>query len=445
MRRLLLWVALAASLRAQPDPAELLLRVRDRVLNTVDRLPRYLCTQTVDRAQYEPSGIVGETNCAELDRLRGIRYVPIRTTADRLRLDVGVAHGREAYSWVGENRFGDQSLFDIVRNGAVSTGYFHGFLALVFRSDQASFSFVGESTAGGRKLFEYQFDVPVEASHYIYRTGGGAYTTAYEGTMRADAETADLVELAVRTRNMPPETNTCEVSTSMKYGRWRANDADFLLPTETNMRIRDGNAVELQNRTVYTGCHEFLGESTLHFGPPDTKVVATQRAKLTTAPDATAIPGGLQFTVKLAQDIEVATAAAGDPVKALLATDLRDGRKLLAATGTPVTCRIQLIRRYYSAQSGRTLGAYEPTAKVDLQLRLESLAAPTGPRPITARPFTPPASPLRRRPGTLAHRPVSLGTLSSLDLNVWSTRFDNAGDDYVIKSGLAMEWMTSRR
>jgi len=50
MRRLLLWVALAASLRAQPDPAELLLRVRDRVLNTVDRLPRYLCTQTVDRA-----------------------------------------------------------------------------------------------------------------------------------------------------------------------------------------------------------------------------------------------------------------------------------------------------------------------------------------------------------------------------------------------------------
>src|SRR5581483_376605 len=122
---------LAGGLRAQPDPAAVLLRVRDKVLNTVDRLPRYLCTQTVDRRQYEPSGIVGTTVCDDLDRFRDTRYVPVLTTADRLRLDVGVAQGSEAYSWVGENRFGDQSLFDIVKEGALSTGYFHGFLAII--------------------------------------------------------------------------------------------------------------------------------------------------------------------------------------------------------------------------------------------------------------------------------------------------------------------------
>jgi hypothetical protein len=444
MRKLLVWAMLASSLCAQTDPGALLLRVRDKVLNTVDRLPRYLCTQTVDRAQYEPSGIVGTTNCDDLDQSRGTRYVPVLTTADRLRLDVGVAQGNEAYSWVGEKRFGDQTLFEIVKQGAVSTGYFHGFLALVFRSDNADFSFAGEQTTGGRKLLQYQFLVPVEASHYIFRTGDKAYTTSYEGTLLADAETADLVELTARTRNLPPETGTCEVTTSMKYGRWRVNDTDFLLPTETNMRIRDVNALESLNRTVYTGCHEFLGESTLRFGPPaedGTKAAA----KSPDAPGTALFPAGLPFTVHLTEAIAVATAAAGDPVKAVLATDLADGSKVLARRGTPVNLRIERIRRYYHARSGSSIGAYEPMARVELVLRLESLAGPAGTRPIAARPYRPLPPPLPRRPGTLAQRPVNLGPLSALELNLWSTHFENAGDDYAIRSGLAMEWMTAAR
>jgi hypothetical protein len=443
MRRLVFWAVLATSLHAQSDPGDLLLRVRDKVLNTVDRLPRYLCTQTVDREQYEPSGITGAGNCEELDRLRGTRYVPIKTTADRLRLDVGVARGSEAYSWVGENRFGDRSLFEIVQDGAVSTGYFHGFLALVFRSDHAEFSFVGEKTIDGRKRFEYGFEVPLEASHYVYRTRDKGTTTAYEGTIVADAKTADLLQLSVRTRNMAPETNACEVTTSMKYGLWRVNDADFLLPAETNLRILDGNGVESRNRTVYTGCHEFLGESTLRFGSPadeGSKPVITEAAGF-----APPFPPGLTFTVRLTQDIPVASAAAGDPVQTVLTADLMDGKNVLARKGTPVTCRIELIRRYYHALSGRTIGTYEPAARVEMLLRLESLAGPAGPLPLTARPFHPTPTPLPRRPDTLAQRAISLGTLSALDRNAWSERFENAGDDFVIRSGLEMQWITGKR
>lgn len=65
MRKLLLMAALAYSLRAQPDPADLLLRVRDKVTQTLDRLPRYLCTQTVDRTQYEPYEPAAVANCDE--------------------------------------------------------------------------------------------------------------------------------------------------------------------------------------------------------------------------------------------------------------------------------------------------------------------------------------------------------------------------------------------
>src|SRR5450759_1035559 len=87
-RQLLLLAGLAARLMAQPDPSELLLRVREKVLHTVDRLPRYLCTQTIDRSQYEPDRRVFVKDCEELEISRDTRWKLLRTTSDRLRLDV---------------------------------------------------------------------------------------------------------------------------------------------------------------------------------------------------------------------------------------------------------------------------------------------------------------------------------------------------------------------
>ena len=53
-RYLLPLSCLAARLVAQPDPSELLLRARDKVIYTLDRLPRYMCTQTIDWSLSEP-------------------------------------------------------------------------------------------------------------------------------------------------------------------------------------------------------------------------------------------------------------------------------------------------------------------------------------------------------------------------------------------------------
>jgi len=39
-------------LQTQQDPKVVMAQVRERVLATVDRLPNYMCTQTIDRAQY---------------------------------------------------------------------------------------------------------------------------------------------------------------------------------------------------------------------------------------------------------------------------------------------------------------------------------------------------------------------------------------------------------
>ena len=54
------------------------------------------------------------------------------TTSDRLRLDVAMAAAVEMYSWVGEKRFNDRDLLDIVHEGAISNGSFAAFLTANF-------------------------------------------------------------------------------------------------------------------------------------------------------------------------------------------------------------------------------------------------------------------------------------------------------------------------
>jgi hypothetical protein len=436
--QLLLLAGLAARLMAQPDPSELLLRVRENVMRTVDRLPRYMCTQTIDRSQYEPDRQVFVKDCEELELSRSTRWNLLRTTSDRLRLDVGVSARREIYSWVGENQFGNRSLFEIVNEGSVSTGSFQGFLDLVFRSDHADFSYVREISEAGRNLMEYRYRVPLETSHYYFRSGGQSLTTAYEGTVLADPAAAELVRLTVRTSHMPSETGACAAATTMNYTRFRLNGSDFLLPSETILHIEKLNGVETENKTVSSGCHEFLGESTLKFeAPPDAPAPQTAAARAETA-----IPAGLAFGLALAEDIPIATAAAGEAVKAVLTAALRDeSKKVLFPNHTPAVCRILRIRRYYYGRDASRPGMEVPIHRVELTLRLESVALRAGQRPVFAK-MVAAVDGSRSRPGKLQSRPMELGQLNAMGRNLWSLRFERVGDSFVIKSGLPSNWVT---
>ena len=102
----------------------------------------------------------------------------------------------------------------------------------------------------------------------------------------------------------------------------RYADMFSAMGTESRLRIVQTDGGESENRTVFSGCHEFLGESNITFGPPpDAPALKTDRSP---ALDALIIPQGLRFRVALTQSIDVATAAAGDPVKAQLLTPIRD-------------------------------------------------------------------------------------------------------------------------
>lgn len=422
--RFLVALSIATGVQAQQDdPMSLLRRVQVRVANSLDRLPRYMCTETIDRGRYEPDVRDRGTACVEGPEHRTIHLA----TSDRLRLDVGMASSGELYAWVGESRFDDRDLLDMVHEGAISTGSFAAFLTSIFRTEDASFTYDGETTEDGRAVSEFGFSVPYEKSHYVYGEGQHRAITGYEGTFLVDPKISDLVRLVVRTSRLPQETSACYATTTLDYDRVRLMGSDFLLPSASRLRILHTDGGESENRTVFSNCHEFLGESTISFSPPpDARVADARHGPVS---QGLSISPELPFSVALTQGIDTSTAAGGDPIRAKLITPIANHSKVLVPTGAAVVARIVSIRQYYGSGGGITL-----------DIKLETVDVAGAPVRLAATPDNGPRFPKAK--GGAPKRRVELGTLRDLEHRSAHFVFPNAQQPYLIGSGLESSWVT---
>jgi len=268
-----------------------------------------------------------------------------RTASDRLRLDVAVSDGSEMFSWVGEDRFEDLSLADLVGSGATSTGAFATFLGSIFGTSDARFTYNRGSREASSTLAEFGFVVPLEKSRYSVGNKMHNGTVGYDGTFLVDTTTFNLVQLTVRAEQVPVELGVCEDTTTLDYGVIELHGFEFLLPKSARFDVTAANRNELDNHTTFSGCHEFRGESTLQFGTVDGK---EQPAALKAKPQSMTIPAGLPFNIALTQSINTATAAAGDVIKAKLTSAIRDKSKTqLVAKSTALFGRIVQSERLY--------------------------------------------------------------------------------------------------
>ena len=409
---------LAVLLQAQQEPVDVLARAQAKIKDTIDRLSNYMCTQTVYRNQYV---LDRAPSCAGLLAHRANKH---QTLSDKLKLDVGVGAKDEMYSRVGENRFHD-NVNRFASQGAISNGSFDFFLKSVFFADQAVFSYVGEQVDEGRRLAEFSYQVSRGTSHYEI-IGRLRIATAYEGTFLVDPKTFDLVRLIVRTKDLPPETGSCQAETTLDYRLVRLNDSEFLLPATTRLQIVNLDGGEKDNLTFFSACHEFRGESTLSFADPEP--VPDAKKEVPAVP--LVIPSGLRFEVALTQDIDTATASVGDRITAQLATAIQNkSSTILAPAGTVVAVRIVEMRHLFEP----------PVALVSF--RLESLNIGGTALPFTARVRSSVAT--RERAGFLKrHKLASLDT--SGDPGVAALMFPDPIHRLPIKKGLKSSWLTGR-
>lgn len=428
----------AAQQSSQPDdPKTILLEARKQVMLTIDRLPRYMCTETIDRSTFLPREDVAGRSCDDLvsrkskqDSTRVRKY-----TSDRLRLDVAVSGEGEIYSWAGENHFQDKSLADLVRGGATSTGAFGSFLRSIFEGNEATFTFNGQFREHGSALMEYGFRVPREKSQYSIGRDQFHATVAYDGTFLVDPNTFNLVRLNIRADQLPSELNICEDTTALEYSVIRLHSSEFLLPTEAHFHVINTDGSELENQTAFSGCHEFVGESSLSFSAPKNEQTEAPSPQA----DVMTLPTGLPFTITLMNAIDTAHSAAGDAIQATLRGPLRKGNgKVLLAKGARVGGRILKLERIY--------GPASDTLKV--AIKLETVEVNGVPQPFHAKleSAVEKHSQMPRATDEGLRVRQELGTfgemMDSSDSSAGVFEFQDVSQDYVIKRGMEINGTT---
>jgi hypothetical protein len=202
-------------------------------------------------------------------------------------------------------------------------------MASVFGGDAQSVTYRG--LVNDQAHFEYQ--VPVARSHYTYQSGtassGSDKITGYSGSFFLDPSDSELMKLVVDTAPFPAAEPVCQVEDTMDYQRIKIGSGDFVLPEVSAMDVIYRNGAEASNETRYSDCHEFTGESTIHFEDVEINNNSnpTAAVKRATAP----LPAKLHLRIGLAQPINGETAAAGDPVIGVLLEDARDKTRGIVA------------------------------------------------------------------------------------------------------------------
>ena len=112
-----------------------------------------------------------------------------------------MVEGNSVYSWVGAPRFTDDTLDKLAGSGPLGSGDFGVFVSGILH--HATLDFQGERVVDGSHLFEYSYEMPIGKSSYKVKVPDGWTVMGYSGTLLLDPEANDLVQLVVRTDELP--------------------------------------------------------------------------------------------------------------------------------------------------------------------------------------------------------------------------------------------------
>ncbi len=364
------WLAalsLPILLAQDDDPVTVLMRLRDKVVEHTTRVPNHTCVETIDRNRYEPALGRMRKSCDAILARRGLASFPstlLLDTSDRLRLDVGLAGGREIYSWAGAARFEESEIDELIPEGAIGSGPFATFLLSLFESVHPRFSFEGETTIDGKPILEYTFTMPKNESRYKVRAQGRLTITGYTATLLVDPSAAELVRLSIRTEELLAESTLCEVDTTLVYGMVPLSGIEYLLPVSTSQRFIQTDGREADNTIHFAACREFRGESTMEFDKtPPAAVVPVASAP--PAPPPLRLRPGLPVSADITTAIDCNRAAAGDRIDGRLAKAIADKGQTLVSAGARLEGRIMRVATRHSQPAAVTLAVRWETLEWD--------------------------------------------------------------------------------
>lgn len=299
----------------------LLQRARSVMSTNLRSLPNYTCLQTIERT--ERTGLN-----------RKARLIDI------VRIEVALVNGKELFAWPGSGKFVDTEIGDMVSGGAIGTGNFALHAKAVFQTSSPRFTYEGEQLWKGRPAYKWNFVVPQNQSGYTLRVGGAEAIVGYHGSFWSDKTTLDLLRLEVQADNIPPDLGLTRAADAVEYARSEIGAERFLLPTMSELQMVSINGGVNENRTRFTGCRQYAGQSTLLFDEPEPgESVPAEPARTFVA------PANLKLDFTLAAPVLLRDAAIGDPVTGALQRRVRLSDGTTLEKGSLIHGRIASLRQ----------------------------------------------------------------------------------------------------
>lgn len=316
---------------AQVNPQAVFNKIRERVADSMRNANSYTCVETIARDWYMQKYHMRPI--CEVDRLTEPRNL-ILYKRDHLRLDVGIVHGQEVFSWYGESRFRTAKIDDLVTDGPITSGTFFSLLSSIFVAGHGRYFYRGTRGQGDNTEVIFTFQMSRAASRFALIAPSGPVIISYAGTFTADVRSCNLTTLQVTADDLPASIHVCKLQLNAGYSHQKSG-APFSAPSTVGLEVFTQNGDIVRTSTEYRNCHQFTGNSTIHFNGFD--LSAVNPAPL----PVRELPAGLPVRIRLTSPIELRAAWAGDAIEGELAANITDKKgTLFVEKGAKVTGRL---------------------------------------------------------------------------------------------------------
>jgi hypothetical protein len=321
---LLLWVVTGARLgwaQTPEPPVQLMARAKERMQIVMGSQPNYTCLETIDRTRKTP------------DLSASIE--------DTLRLEVALVDGSEMFAWPGSKEFQTKELRELMITGLFGNGNFGMYTNMLFAGDGPAFEPDGETKIRGRRAIRFRYRVPRPVSGYYLTVGQLSDRAGFHGFVFIDPETADALRVELVAEEIPPHLGVAAAESTVDFARVRISpdDEPFLLPIESTLMLALDDATRGMNRTRFSACRKFVGESALILEDP---------ALLQSAAgviEEVRLAVGAEVELEFKSSIPLRTIAIGDEITAELKADLKEGKRIVVPKGAIAKGRIWALQR----------------------------------------------------------------------------------------------------
>jgi hypothetical protein len=304
--------------RPDVDPILLLGRAKNKMSAALRGMPNYTCLQTIERSK-------------RLPKRRKFELI------DVLRLEVGLVEGKELFAWPGSGKFEDKELSDLVPpGGAIGNGAFAAHASSVFQGRAASITF--ESWEENPRRARYAYRVPQNLSGYAIRHPSKAKAiVGYHGHFWVRPEDDRVVRIDVEADDIPLFLEVLAMGSSIDYATVKIGETDYWLPTGSTMKLTNIDTAEYRNETLFSGCRQFAGESSLRFDDPPPE---PEKAEPVTIPETVTLPKGAYFGIQVGQALKWGKTVTGEKIQGTLADAIKRKGVVLFPKGAIVEGRV---------------------------------------------------------------------------------------------------------